>query len=109
MAARVPARVPVWRWAALLGFALLGPAHLPAGGLQQRLPELRRRQAGEPLISPLRCVLHAAPDCQAPSLAELPAESQLHCLRTWDTPGGQRWLQVMALASGRIRRGWVLG
>ncbi|MFO7628110.1 MAG: SH3 domain-containing protein [Prochlorococcaceae cyanobacterium] len=105
----VKGNLPVWRWAALLGLALLAPADLPAGGLQRRLPEVRRRQAGDPLLTTGRCVLHRAPDCQAPSLVEIPADSRLDWLRTWEAPGGQRWLQVAALASGRIRRGWVLG
>jgi hypothetical protein len=46
-----PAALP-WRWAALLGFALLAPAALPAGGGDRRLPEVRRRERGaEPLVS----------------------------------------------------------
>ena len=42
---------PGWRWAALLGFALIGPVALPAGGADRRPLELRRRSAGEPWLS----------------------------------------------------------
>ena len=44
--------VPLWRWAALLGFALVAPAGLPAGGAERRSPEVRRRSSTlEPVLS----------------------------------------------------------
>ncbi|MFM2158299.1 MAG: hypothetical protein RLZZ124_773, partial [Cyanobacteriota bacterium] len=83
-----------WRWAALLGFALIAPVGLPAGGAERRLPEVRRRQAGEPLLPARGRPLQAAPECRAPALAQLSADEPLRVLRSWHDPAGQRWLQV---------------
>jgi hypothetical protein len=101
---------------ALIGFALVGPAALPAGGAYARLPELRRRQrSNEPLTVPLSAALHCAPQRRAPVIARVDAGFPLRLLRRWSTASGQDWLQVelpMQLldpaAPGRPRRGWVL-
>ena len=102
----VPAAHPLpgWRWAALLGFALIAPVALPAGGGDRRLPELRRRSVGEPLLSTRRQTLQAAPERRAPALAQLPADQPLRVVRSWRSASGERWLQVEAEA----RRGWVV-
>ena len=96
--------LPGWRWAALLGFALIAPVALPAGGGDRRLPELRRRSVGEPLLSTRRQTLQAAPERRAPALAQLPADQPLRVVRSWRSASGERWLQVEAEA----RRGWVV-
>lgn len=100
---------PLWRSLALLGFALVAPAGLPAGGAQPRVPELRRRgSASEPLVSPAGCSLRCAPRREAPALAELPSGSRLRVLREWLEPNGHRWLQVeVPCAAGRPGRGWL--
>ena len=94
---------PGWRWAALLGFALIGPVALPAGGSDRRLPELRRRSAGEPWLSTCPQSLQAAPERRAPTLGQVPVDQPLRVMRSWHSPSGQRWLQVEA----DTRRGWV--
>jgi len=94
---------PGWRWAALLGFALIGPVALPAGGADRRLPELRRRSAGEPWLSTRPQTLQAAPERRAPALAQLRSDQPLRVVRSWHSPSGERWLQVEA----DTRRGWV--
>ncbi len=111
MRPRPPASVPAWRWAALLGFALLAPAALPAGGAERRLPEVRRRERqGEPLLSGSATSLHCAPRCQAPVLVQLEPGAPLRVLRQWLEPGGRRWLQVEAsTGAGRASRGWLPG
>jgi hypothetical protein len=102
---------PAWRWAALLGFALLAPAALPAGGGERRLPEVRRRERqGEPLLSGSATGLHCAPRCQAPVLVRLEPGAPLRVLRQWLEPDGRRWLQVEAsTGAGRASRGWLVG
>jgi len=100
-----------WRWAALLGFALIAPVSLPAGGADRRQPEVRRRQAGDPLLSSGVRSLQASPERQAPALARLSADEPLRVLRRWQSPAGEQWLQVEAAAApaglAPARRGWL--
>lgn len=100
------------RTLALLGFALLGPAALPAGGGQARVPEVRRRQqGGGPLLVPQATALRASPERRAPVIAEARAGEPLRLLRRWCGANGQSWLQVerpAGLAAAAPRRGWVL-
>ncbi|MEY2644291.1 MAG: hypothetical protein RLZZ611_940 [Cyanobacteriota bacterium] len=100
-----------WRWAALLGFALIAPVSLPAGGAERRQPEVRRRQPGEPLLPTSLRSLQASPERQAPVLARLSADQPLRVLRSWRGAGGERWLQVETGGGGAAapaRRGWLL-
>jgi len=101
-----------WRWAALLGFALFAPVTLPAGAGDRRLPEVRRRQAGEPLLNAGARSLQAAPERQAPALGRLAEGEPLRVLRSWHSPAGERWLQVEAAATPAgltpARRGWLV-
>ncbi|MEB3105442.1 MAG: SH3 domain-containing protein [Cyanobacteriota bacterium] len=96
-------------WAGLLGFALLAPTALPAGGGERRLPQVRRREsASEPLLS-LGCeALRCAPRQEAPTLLQLERGVPLRVLRSWSAVSGGRWLQVeLQPATGRTRRGWL--
>jgi hypothetical protein len=97
------AQPAAWRWAALLGFALITPVGLPAGGADRRPFELRRRSSGDPLLSTRAVVLRAAPEQRAPALQQLGTGEPLRVLRSWRASSGQRWLQVQAAD----RRGWV--
>jgi hypothetical protein len=102
----MPAPLPApWRWAALLGFALVAPVGLPAGGADRRQPELRRRAIGEPLLSAGSVTLQAEPHHQAPALARLNGDQPLRVLRSWQGASGERWLQVRSPAG---RRGWLV-
>ena len=103
--------LPSWRLAALLGLALIAPAALPAGGAERRQPELRRRQAGDPLLATGPLALRTAPRQQAPALTRLEAGEPLELLRSWWSPSGRRWLQVQTAAgpAGAPRRGWLAG
>lgn len=102
------------RTLALLGFALLGPASLPAGGAQVRVPEVRRRQqGGDPLMVPLSTALRSSPQRCAPVITQASAGEPLRLLRRWCSAGGQHWLQVERPpgpleSAGGARRGWVL-
>lgn len=98
-----------WQWAALLGFALLAPAALPAGGAQPRGLEVRRRAgAEEPLVSSTGVVLLCSPQPEAPVLVALESGLPLTLLRAWRAPNGQRWLRVVARGTGdRAMRGWL--
>ena len=102
---------PALRWVALLAFALLAPAALPAGGADRRIPEVRRRQnALEPLLSSACQSLRCAPRRCAPVLAQVDADVPLRVLRQWLSPGGRRWLQVeVSGLAGQSTRGWLPG
>ncbi|MFQ6538545.1 MULTISPECIES: hypothetical protein [Aphanothece] len=109
MVASSPLLAP-WRWMALLGFALVAPAGLPAGGADWRTPELRRRQSSrEPVLSAVPQVLRCAPERQAPAIAQAQAGVPLRVLRSWARPGGERWLQVELATGAGARRGWLAG
>lgn len=99
----LPSPAP-WRWAAVLGFALVAPVGLPAGGADRRQPELRRRAGGEPLLASGCLNLQAAPCHRAPTLTRLASDQPLRVLRSWRTDNGECWLQVRA-ATGR---GWLV-
>ena len=102
-----------WRWAALLGFALLAPVGLPAGGAERRPGEIRRRTGPhEPLVSPLSQALRAAPERQAPVIGCTEMGVPLRVLRRWIPAGGpagrECWLQVELPTPTGLRRGWLL-
>lgn len=104
--------LPALRLIALLGFALLAPAALPAGGGERRLPEVRRRQSPlEPLLSSACLSLRCSPERQAPVLATVDSGVPLRVLRQWFSPQGRRWLQVeMSGSTAELRRrGWMPG
>ncbi|MFZ0407665.1 MAG: SH3 domain-containing protein [Cyanobium sp.] len=112
MAPAAPLRLwPAWRWAALLGFALMAPAALPAGGGDRRLPEVRRREQGlEPLLTQSCISLRCAPEHQAPVLAQLDSDVPLRVLQHWLSPSGRPWLRVEAISvAGAAARGWLPG
>ncbi len=92
-----------WRCFALLVFAMVAPVGLPAGAGDPRRLEVRRRQAGEPLLSIDPTLLQSFPDCNAPSLIQLQADQPMVVLRRWESTEGQRWLRVQAAN----QRGWL--
>jgi hypothetical protein len=97
------------RFAALLGFAMLAPAALPAGGADRRVPEVRRRESFcDPLLSVGCELLRCAPCQEAPALITLRPGVPLRVLRSWGAARGGRWLQVEAvMAAGEPARGWL--
>jgi hypothetical protein len=100
-----------WQLVALLGFALLAPAGLPAGGAERRLPEVRRRDSRrDPLLSVGCEILRCAPRQEAPTLIELEPGVPLRVLRQWLPASGPRWLHVEThIGAGEPARGWLRG
>ena len=103
------------RWGWLLGVALLGPAGLPAGGAERRLPQIRRQQGSGPLLSCENCVLQSSPSVAAPALRRLEIGTPLQLLRRWRADDGCDWIHVQ-VASGPVlsagvkqQRGWIHG
>jgi hypothetical protein len=101
---------PAWSWGAVLAFALFAPVALPAGGAERRVPEVRKRSAGEPLILPLALAMSGAPASEAPLLRSLPVGEPVEVLRSWADAMGERWLQVRVasdLLMQKPLKGWV--
>jgi len=102
---------------ALMGFALIGPVALPAGGADLRVPEIRRRQScTEPLSAPVAIALRCSPQHHAPIIAEAAPGSPLRLLRSWTGITGHQWLHVEiasnvsdTVSMTRNFRGWLLG
>jgi hypothetical protein len=95
---------------AILGFALLLPASLPAGGADRLPLELRRRQSGrDPLVVPFAALLRSAPRHEAPPLQRLTSGQPMRVLRSWQSPSGRRWFQVSVASAGlgNVQRGWL--
>jgi hypothetical protein len=105
----------VLRWSWLLGVALLAPAALPAGGADRRQPEVRRREAGGPLLSEADSLLQGSPRVAAPTLRRLELGTPLQLLRRWRADNGQEWIQVQVARSAAMpvdaqpQRGWLHG
>lgn len=103
------------RWGWLLGVALLGPATLPAGGAERRLPQIRRQDGEGPLLSGSDCLLQAGPGLAAPALRRLEIGTPLQLLRHWRSADGRDWMHVQvasapAFPGGTDRqRGWIHG
>ena len=103
------------RWSWLLGVSLLGPAALPAGGAERRLPQVRRHQGSGPLLSGDHCVLQTSPRVVAPALRRLEVGTPLHLLRQWRSDDGRDWIQVQVATGSALpmavegQRGWIHG
>jgi len=109
----IPAQPPMqgsWRWLLLLLFALVAPVTLPAGGIERRQPELRRRTSLDPWFSHGSLDLKASPNQSAPVLAHVPCGEPLRILRGWTTAAGKNWLYVQRRSeamSPKPSKGWV--
>ena len=104
------------RWACLLGFALLAPITLPAGGgaVHAKIPLQRRLRSNlSPLIAGDNWFLLSSPLKNAPSLRKLEKGTPLTILRTWNYSQQQMWFYVQLSSSqvfdksSNARRGWI--
>ena len=104
------------QWACLLGFALLAPITLPAGGadFRTKIPVQRRLRSNlSPLIAGDNNFLLSSPFEDAPSLRKLENGTPLTILRTWHYSQEKMWLYVeissaqMFDRSSHPRRGWI--
>ena len=99
-----------WRWSALLAFALFAPINLPAGGMDRRHGEIRRRSLGDPLVCASAVALCGSPEDDAPQLRSIAAGEPLQILRGWVSALGEQWLHVKlpaAVLANGPGRGWI--
>ncbi len=104
------------QWACLLGFALMAPITLPAGGglYQAKIPLQRQLRSNlSTLIAGDNNFLLSSPFEDAPSLRKLENGTPLTILRTWHYSQEKIWLYVeissaqMFDRSSNARRGWI--
>ena len=67
----------------LIGFALIGPITLPAGGIQRNLDEYNIFNNSEEIVLNQKCSLYSYPRINAKKLMILNSGSSLSILRHW--------------------------
>ena len=97
----------------LIGFALIGPVTLPAGGIQKILGEYNTYNKSKEIVLNESCILFTSPRNNAKSLMVLNSGSSLSILRKWIVNEKDTWLRV-ELATNPIfdnpnmtTKGWI--
>ena len=97
----------------LIGFALIGPITLPAGGIQRNLNEYNILNKSKEIILIGNCSLYTYPKTNAKKLMILSSGSSLSILRKWVINERDIWARV-ELANNRFiehpnktTKGWI--
>ena len=97
----------------LIGFALIGPITLPAGGIQRNLNEFNILNNSKEIILNANCSLYTFPKINAKKLLILDTGSSLSILQKWAVNEDHTWARVELLTNrfiehpNRIKRGWI--
>ena len=97
----------------LIGFALIGPITLPAGGIQRILNEYKTLNNSKEIILSSNCSLYTFPKANAKKLMVLNSGSSLSVLQKWVVNENDTWARVELLTNrfienpNRTRRGWI--
>ena len=97
----------------LIGFALIGPITLPAGGIQRNLNEYSILNNSKEIILNANCSLYTFPKINAKSLLVLNSGSSLSVLQKWVVNENDTWARVELLTNqlienpNRTKRGWI--
>ena len=97
----------------LIGFALIGPITLPAGGIQRNLNEYNLLNTSKEIILSANCSLYAFPKINAKKLLVLDTGSSLSVLQKWVVNENNTWARVELLTNRFIehpnatKRGWI--
>ena len=97
----------------LIGFALIGPITLPAGGIQRNLNEYKVLDNSKEMILNENCILYTFPKTNATKLIVLNSGSSLSILRKWLVHEKDAWARVELVTNrfidspNRITRGWI--
>ena len=97
----------------LIGFALIGPITLPAGGIQRNLNEYNILNNSKEIILNVNCSLYTFPQINAKKLLDLDTGSSLSVLQKWVVNQDDIWLRVELLTNrfiehpNRTKRGWI--
>ena len=97
----------------LIGFALIGPISLPAGGIQRNFNEYKILNNSKEIILNANCSLYAFPKINAKKLMVLNSGSSLSILRKWVDNESDVWARG-ELATNRLIedpnktiKGWI--
>ena len=97
----------------LIGFALIGPITLPAGGIQRFLNEYKTLNNSKEIILISNCSLYTFPKINAKRLLVLNSGSSLSVLQKWVVNENDTWARVELLTNrfienpNRTKRGWI--
>ena len=97
----------------LIGFALIGPITLPAGGIQRSLNEYNVLNNSKEIILNANCSLYTFPKINAKKLLVLNTGTSLSVLQQWVVDEDDTWARVELLTNRfiehpyRAKRGWI--
>ena len=97
----------------LIGFALIGPITLPAGGIQRNLNEYKTLNNSKEIILNSNCLLYTFPKSNARKLMILNSGSSLSILRKWVVNERDIWARVELATNrliedpNRVIKGWI--
>ena len=97
----------------LIGFALIGPITLPAGGIQRNLSECKILNNSKEIILKANSPLYAFPKKNSNKLTILNSGSSLSILRKWIGKERDIWVRVELATNqffenpNKVTRGWI--
>ena len=97
----------------LIGFALIGPISLPAGGIQKNLTEYKILNNSKEIILNANCSLYAFPKTNATKLMVLDSGCSLSILKKWVENERDIWARVELVTNPliddphRTKKGWI--
>ena len=97
----------------LIGFALVCPITLPAGGIQRNLNEYKTLNNSKEIILNENCSLYTFPQTNAKKLMVLPSGYSLSILRKWVVNERDIWARVELATNrfiehpNRTKKGWI--
>lgn len=97
----------------LIGFALIGPITLPAGGIQKNLNEFKVLNSSKEIILNANCSLYSFPKSSAKKLMVVNSGTSLAILQKWSINDKDIWVRVELLTNqlidspNRTKRGWI--
>ena len=97
----------------LIGFALVGPITLPAGGIQRNLDEYNTFNNSKEIVLNECCSLYTYPRTNAKKLMILNSGSSLSILRKWVVNDKDIWARVELATNpffeqpNKTAKGWI--
>tara|TARA_Y100001968_G_scaffold267099_1_gene256892 strand:+ start:3320 stop:3637 length:318 start_codon:yes stop_codon:yes gene_type:complete len=93
----------------LIGFALIGPIYLPAGGIQRAI----HLETSQQIVLSTKCSVYCSPHLHSKKLRVLPAGASLSALNYWVDYKQNRWMRIKLTSNflttnpNKPYRGWI--